>query len=121
MREVSLENIIGNAIVPMHIGRAVYGKSVVLRQLFAPRCFIAVDRPIVTVYLPTISKRKSFLAAVTTLPTLLISPLDARFVPCNADDSCFKRTFFLCVMKTGFTDIDGNRYQKVHFYELFSG
>ena len=27
--------------------------------------------------------------------------------------------FCLCVMKTGFTDIDGKRYQKVHFWRLF--
>ena len=43
---VSLENIIGDAIVPVNIGCTVYGKSVVLRKLLAPRLLIAVDCPI---------------------------------------------------------------------------
>ena len=33
----------------MNIGRTVYGKSVVLRQLLTPRLLIAVDCPIITV------------------------------------------------------------------------
>ena len=39
---VSLENIIGDAIVPVNIGSTVYGKSIVFRKLLTPQLLIAL-------------------------------------------------------------------------------
>ena len=43
------ENIIGNAIVPVNIGRTVHGKSVVFGKLLTPRLLIAVNSPIIAI------------------------------------------------------------------------
>ena len=48
-REVSSENIIGDAIVPVNIGRTVHGKSVVFGKLLTPRLLIAVNSPIIAI------------------------------------------------------------------------
>lgn len=44
-----LENMVCNAIVPMNVSCTIYDKSVIFRQLFAPRLLVSVNSPIVTI------------------------------------------------------------------------
>ena len=46
---VSLENIIGDAIVPVNIDRTVHGKFVVFGKLLTPRLLIAVNSQIIAI------------------------------------------------------------------------